>query len=118
MPDLTLGRILDHIGIVFEPLDPQQPVKVRRLVFRRDPQPTMIRIKRFIHGTRNKVPLTIRRTSSSCSQNGDLPSRGALVAWLFRPCSLRLEESSDSVENHFYGKAVVELPKLSVPTPP
>ena len=49
-----LGGVADHFRIGLEQVDPQEPVMVGRLVFRRDTEPAMIRIK---HARHDCVPL-------------------------------------------------------------
>ena len=40
-----IGRMLDHVRIVFEQLDAEQPIMIRRQILGRDAQPFSIRIE-------------------------------------------------------------------------
>jgi hypothetical protein len=44
-----VGGGLDHVGIALEPLDPQQPVMIGRLLLGRNAQPLVVRVERLRH---------------------------------------------------------------------
>jgi len=46
---LPVGRVGDRIGVRFEQFDRQQPIVIRRLMFRRNAEPLAVGIERFGH---------------------------------------------------------------------